>query len=95
MNNWQHWPQISRLIDLPLNKAAEKLLPPDWTDPGNLHVLSLALWGTQHGIYPRLDSAPCRNAPEPQRLAQAPCPQLAAKRSPMPVLRGLVRTRGI
>lgn len=46
---------ISHLNSLPLNRAAQRLLPPDWTNPGSLHVLTLAQWGTQQGIYPELE----------------------------------------
>lgn len=52
MNRWQ---RIALLNGQPPNVSAGKLLPPDWINPENLHVLSLALWGTQQGIYPQLD----------------------------------------
>ncbi len=35
---------IKRLNQLPLNQLAEKLLPPDWTNPDDLSVLTLAAW---------------------------------------------------
>ncbi len=33
-----------------LNRAAAALLPADWLDTSTLHVLGLALWGTENGI---------------------------------------------
>ena len=33
----------------PLNRAALKLLPNDWSNPAELHVLSLTRWAVQEG----------------------------------------------
>lgn len=46
---------IAHLNSLPINRRAEQLLPPTWVNPGCLHVLTLAQWGTSEGIYPELE----------------------------------------
>jgi hypothetical protein len=42
---------IARLNETdPNNRAAGRLLPPDWREPGTLNVLALAQWGLEQGI---------------------------------------------
>jgi hypothetical protein len=55
MNAASRYSMISRLNKLPLNQAAEKLLPSGWGG-STLHVLALAFWGSsERSIYQSLE----------------------------------------